>query len=437
MTRREPVLRGTPSVRRDGELAARGYVEQEWFVEAVADAFDPDGGRIVRDVPYATRLVVRRPADGARSSGTALLDPLHMIGEMPASWDAAAWVMASGHTWVGVTVHNSSFGALYGFLGGLDALRDRDPERYATLHLASFDRPPPVRSYPGPGGTDSFALRWNMAMAHPQGHPIVVDVARALRRAAPFADLGLERIYGCGVSQTSNFWRLFLDGGWHDRGRDQDGAPPFEAYVLMVSPAPAHRPVDAVLVNILSEAEVVGTIVQTPAAAPADCDNPRVRGIELAGAPHTIGHAEVERPGSGHLHTSEPYFAFVTATLAGLDRWVRDGVPMPHVPPILRDPSRIDGVVRDEWGNAVGGLRAPWLEAPRAQYLPRCACGPTLGEVVPFDEGRMSTLYGDPAGFERLWRRAVDRLVEDRLLLAEDAEHLRHPGPPAGRHAVG
>jgi hypothetical protein len=421
-----PRLAGPVSVETPEALAACGYVEEEWFVEGATDAYDPDGARIDRDVAYATRFVVRRPADPGRASGTVFLDPLHMIGEMPASWFAAEWFTRHGHVWVGVSVHNSSFGASYGFAGGIDALKERDPMRYASLHLAAFERPSRLRSHPGPAGTDSFALRWDMAMAHPQGYPIVAGVAHLLRGASEFTDLGIRRLYGCGASQTANFWRLFVDHGWHERGRGARGEPPFEAYVLMVAPGPTTRPVDAVLVNILSEAEVVGTIV-APATALADCDHPRVRGLELPGAPHSIGDARVGQPGGDHDHTAEPYEPFLTAALAALDEWVRAGVPMSHVGRIARDPGSVDGVVRDEFGNAVGGLRVPWLEAPRAHYLARCACGPTLGEMRPFDAERLRRLYPGPEDHATRWRRAVQRLVEDRLLLAEDAATLAPP----------
>ncbi len=280
-----PRLRGPVAVETPPELAARGYVEEEWFVEGAADAYDPDGFRIDRDVPYITRFLVRRPADPGRASGTAFFDPLHMIGEMPASWFAADWLTRLGHVWVGVSVHNSSFGAAYGFAGGIDALKERDPVRYASLHLASFERAPRQRSHSGPAGTDSFAVKWNMAMAHPQGYPIVAGTAHALRDASAFADLGIRRIYGCGASQTANFWRLFVDHGWHERAARQR-EPPFEAYVFMVAPGPSTRPVDAVLVNILSEAEVVGTIV-SPVAALADCDQPARAAASNSLARHT------------------------------------------------------------------------------------------------------------------------------------------------------
>jgi hypothetical protein len=402
-----------------------GYLTEEYFVEGSTDAFDPDGRRIAGDVAYTTRFLLRRPADRSRFSGSVLLDPLHMINEMPASWTCADWIMASGHAWVGVTVHNSSFGKIYGFTGGIEAMRQQDPDRYGRLQLAEFDRPARLRSYQGPSA-ESFALKWNMAMAHPQGHPIMADVARLLRTDPQLCGGGVERIYACGFSQTSNFWRMFLDHGWHDRVRRDDGSGLIDAYVLIASAAPSFRPTDAILVNILSEAEVVGTIVQMQATAAPDSEVPRVRGIELPGAPHSLNEAH---PGAesatDHQHTDEPYFVFLNAVLASLDTWVRTGEPMPHVPRIQRDPGSIDGLVRDEHGNAVGGVRAPWLEAPRAQYLPRCACGPTRGERVPFSEEKLRRVYLTDAAHAAAWDRAVQRLVEDRLLLPQDGAMLR------------
>jgi hypothetical protein len=412
-----------PALQPATDLDRWGYVEEERFVEGVADAYDPDGVRIATDLPYRTRILVRRPANPSKASGTAFLDPLHMISEMPASWIASEWLMASGHTWIGVSVHNSSFGRLYGFSGGIEALKEQNPSRYETLQLAECDRPPRLRSYLGPSNTDSFALRWNMAMAHAQGHSIVADVAWLLRTGSIVENV--ERIYACGVSQTSNFWKLFLDNGWHERRRLDDGSAYIDAYLLIVSPPSTHQPTDALLVSILSESEVAGTIVQMQATAPPDRVAPRVRGYELPGAPHSMGGQSWEGGELDHQHTAEPYIPIVRAIFAAADTWVRGGPPMPHVPRIQRDPESTDGIARDELGNALGGVRVPWLEAPRAQYLPRCACGPTSGETIPLEDGVLKALYSSEGDHERLWNRAVDRLVEDRLLLPEDADSIR------------
>jgi hypothetical protein len=428
ITMSAPSLTGPFVGRTTRDLDDQGYVEEEWFVEGRADALDPNGLHLASSAPYATRFIVRRPVDGSRSSGSVFFDPLHMIREMPASWDSAPWLMREGHVWVGVSVHNGSFGEKYGYVGGLEALKEENPSHYAPLHLATFPSQPPPRSFVGPAGTDPAALRWHMAMAHPQGHHIVTQVASLLRASPEFSDLALQRIYGCGVSQTANFWRLFLDGVWHERSRLEDGTALFDGYLLVVSGAPSAAPVDAVLVNVLSEAEAVGTIVH-PCSAPPDSEHPAVRGIELPGAPHTIGSHDVGHAGEGHHHTAERYDLIVRAVQSGMDRWVREGVPMPHAPKIERDPRQIDGVARDHNGNALGGVRVPWIEVPRGRYLPRCACGPTRGEFIPFDDQRIDLLYPDRESYERRWDQAVQRLVDDGFLLPEDAEKLPAPRP--------
>lgn len=411
------------------DLDAHGYVEQEWLISGVVDAIDPDGVCLAGRRPYTTRLLVRRPADPDRFSGTAFVDPLHMIGEAPASWRAGGWMMARGHAWIGVTVHNSSFGRGYGYRGGIDALKQAAPARYGSLELAELAHPPRMRSYQGPSA-ESFALRWNMAMAHPQGHAIAAHVAAAAKRDERLCGRPVDVAHACGFSQTANFWRLFLDQGGHERFRLDGGRPAFDAYVLLVSPGPSHHPVDATVVNVLSESEVVGTIVQMQATAAPDRCAPRVRGYELPGAPHLLGEPQdVLRdggaPAAAHVHTEAPYVRLLPAMLDNLDTWVRGGPPMPHVPRIQRDPESVDGVVRDEHGNAVGGIRVPWLEAPTSQYLPRCDCSPTIGETIPFTAAVLTSLYRNDADHEARWDRAVTRLVEDRLLLADDAEAYR------------
>jgi alpha/beta hydrolase family protein len=407
-------------------LEEQDYVQEEWFINGRADAADPYGVVRASAAPFATRFLVRRPIDGSRSSGSVFFDPLHMIREMPASWDSAAWLMNRGHVWVGVSVHNGSFGRKYGYVGGLDAVKETDPSRYAPLHLPTITASPPRRSFVGPAGADSSALRWDMGMTHPQGHGIVMQVAKLLRADAAFSDLGIQRIYGCGVSQTANFWRVFLDGGWHERARRDGGRALFDGYALIVSGAPAAAPMDAVLVNVLSEAEVVGTIVH-PSTAPPDCEHPRIRGIELPGSPHLIGSHHVGQIGHGHVHTSERYDLVVTAVLAGMDRWISEGVPMPHASKIERDPRQVDGVARDHCGNALGGVRVPWIEVPRGQYLARCECGPTRGEFVPFDSEHMRNMYGDRETYQDRWCRSVGRLVDDGFLLPDDRAKMPVP----------
>ena len=55
----------TPFMMDPGDLAADGYVEQEFFISGTANVYQFDGGGNVvvktPNVPYTTRILVRRP----------------------------------------------------------------------------------------------------------------------------------------------------------------------------------------------------------------------------------------------------------------------------------------------------------------------------------------------------------------------------------------
>ena len=56
------------------DLAASGYVEEEFYVSGVADAFATDGAKLASSVPYRTRVIVRRPVSANNFNGTVLVD---------------------------------------------------------------------------------------------------------------------------------------------------------------------------------------------------------------------------------------------------------------------------------------------------------------------------------------------------------------------------
>ena len=70
------------SGRRPVDLAAAGFVESEWAVSGVATSYDavatPEDGRFelteADAAPFATRVLVRRPADAAAFSGVVLVE---------------------------------------------------------------------------------------------------------------------------------------------------------------------------------------------------------------------------------------------------------------------------------------------------------------------------------------------------------------------------
>ena len=98
---------------------------------------------------------------------------------------------------------------------------------------------------------------------------------------------------------------------------------------------------------------------------------------------------------------------------------------MPHASRITRDPEAPDGVARDEYGNARGGLRTPWLDVPTARYAPRCTCSPVTGSMTPLSDDEQRARYADRDAFVSAWERSIDAMVADRWLLTADAVALR------------
>jgi len=410
------------------DLDELGFVEEEWFLDGTADAIDPDGAVLERDAAYTTRVLVRRPARAEDFSGVVYVEPFHNLNEDTPAWTSEhRYVTRNGHAWVGLTVNSGTFGpAGTPRGGGVEQLREFDPDRYGSLHLLSFEHGPTRAAPPGPGGFDPELMRWRLAIATAQGHGIAAGLLRLLEAndpASPLAGFTVARLYATGWSQTGLFWQQYLDRGYHEV------APVVDGYLIAVGPGPAHRPVDAVVVNVLSEGEVIGTL--NPGFVVADdTDSPRFRGYEVPG---TFHHWEVKpgalrRPVEGvhdAVHNDKPWHVVVHAILDNMDRWVRDGTPMPHAARIQRDADAPDRVARDDVGNALGGLRNPWVDVPTARYSPRCTCSPVTGSMVPLTDSELVARYGDRAGFEAEWSRAVDALVRDRWLLPEDADAVR------------
>jgi tellurite resistance-related uncharacterized protein len=67
------------------------YVEEEWFASGEEDGH-----------PYETTVLVRRPRNVGRFSGTVLAEPVHLHGIAPIWMYAHPYVMRSGHGWVAI-----------------------------------------------------------------------------------------------------------------------------------------------------------------------------------------------------------------------------------------------------------------------------------------------------------------------------------------------
>ena len=125
------------------DLAALGYVEEEFILEGQASSFAIQGERTAdgqwraapaETAPFVTRLVTRRPVDAERFSGAVMVEWNNVSGGVDASPD---WTLLhrqlirAGHAWMGVTAQKAGVDG-GGFVEG-PHLKKAFPERYGAL----------------------------------------------------------------------------------------------------------------------------------------------------------------------------------------------------------------------------------------------------------------------------------------------------------------
>ena len=105
-------------------------------------------------------------------------------------------------------------------------------------------------------------------------------------------------------------------------------------------------------------------------------DLAELEGIPLAALPAAgcthqqfVNGPWVGVPGSTAPNTY-PFSNVANAAFADLTKWVDDGIPPPRAARIEVTNTRLGTVARDRFGNALGGLRTPFLDVPTATYAP-------------------------------------------------------------------
>ena len=132
-----------PDVMRDYDLATLGYEETEFSVEGTATSYELQGERGAdghwevtpgAGAPFRTRIVVRRPIDPARFSGTVVVEWNNVTAGIDAAPDWGFFhrhLTSRGHAWVGVSAQKVGIDG-GGFVEGIH-LKLLAPERYAEL----------------------------------------------------------------------------------------------------------------------------------------------------------------------------------------------------------------------------------------------------------------------------------------------------------------
>jgi hypothetical protein len=443
-----------PDLMATFDLSALGYTETEYLVTGTATSYELQGERGSdgrwsvtpgAESPFRTRILVRRPLDTARFSGTVVVEWNNVSAGIDGSPD---WILlhrhlaAQGHVWVGVSAQRAGVEG-GGIVEGLH-LKLFDPKRYEGL------------KHPGDA--------WSFDMFTQAGRLLRLPTGES-----PLGDLCPERVLAMGESQSAACLVTYINAvdplaqvfdGFFVHGRPGRG-------VSVEGVFQPSRDLEAVTDAISSSGESIRADVRVPVlvlqsetdvvllgGGRADQpDTDRIRVWEVAGAAHADSYIAVAgRHDDGKISVEE-FAAFLRPTtdllfgktdspinsgpqqhyvgqaaLASLVRWVSDGAAPPQAPRLELDPDR-PGFLLDEDGIALGGIRTPWVEVPAAVLSGLGQSGETFamlfGRTEPFDDEALAERYPDGRSeYLERFEKALDGTVAAGFLLEDDRSEI-------------
>jgi hypothetical protein len=418
------------------DLKKLGYVEEEFIVSGTANVYDwaADGSLTVKipNVPYATRILVRHPADPARFSG-------HAVVELTNTARRFDWAMISGYVRDSLYEHGDAWVAVT-MPGSVKALPKFNPTRYPGV---AFANPNPSETCPAVSDQED-GLRWDMFS----------QVAAALK-----SDTLLKARYVYMTSQGGDvvtYLQAFQSHTTLDNGK-----PAYDGY-LIKGPATVGRlrrcgaPLakdnprqkignDGVpVIQIVAQGEVAEDYRRPDSDEPND----RYRLYEVASAAHIDKYAYGELPSMADQLTAlgtpgqgtpdwpfaarcEPEIALqdnpllkyiFDGAMVNLEQWTSKGIAPPKA-----DRISLKGIT-DQFGVASGGVRSPYADVPAAVYYTTTP-GPgtcrELGRTVPLYWARLEAIYGNHKNYAAKVAQLTDRLVKEHWITESDAQKIK------------
>ncbi|MFP5321539.1 MAG: alpha/beta hydrolase domain-containing protein [Acidimicrobiia bacterium] len=442
----EGPIAGTPQTSGADGLAEVGYLEEEYFISGTATAYEPEGeladdGRWdlaeAEAAPYATRILVKRPADPADASGVVVVEwnNVSIGSDGTPDWTFTRdEIVRAGHVHVAVSAQEAGVDRASGGITGAggNPLTQADPERYGGL-----DHPGDPWSY------DIFGQVGQLVRTAPEVSPDVlggIDPEVVLAVGESQSAFRLTS-YVNGVHPIEGAYDGFLV---HSRG---GGAAPFvdDAGLgsALAGQVAIRDDVDVPVLVFTTETDL--TLLGYWRARQPDSEH--VRSWDVAGTAHAdaflLGGDAVGAGtalGCGAPVNDGPQHLALKAALARLVEWARDGTPPPSGTPIEVD---ADGaIVRDADGNAEGGVRLPALEVPAATLSGEPVGDSVLcrlfGSTVPFPIEILVERYGSREAYLERVDEAIEAAVDAGFLLQADSDAARAeaeeawPGPTGG-----
>lgn len=441
---------GVERIQEYVDLGAAGYVEEEFFISGQGNAYEwaADGSLniLASGLPYTTRIMVRRPADAARFNGNVVVELLNNSRnyDWPMAWSVVyPHVLETGAAYVGISIRPR----------GLDRMKMFNPARYDALYFSA-----PAQACANNTDTDRREdVHWDIISQ-------VGALLKTPRNEGPLGGFSVQRLYA--ISDDGDLPTYV--NAIHDHARMADGSSVYDGYFYKGNAVPSRinacsgapgeddprrrdRGANVPVVRLLTEGDAVTfyTMRREDSDAPGDL----YRLYEVAGTSHMDAsfyrhlpfvedqvkmgqppflsawplayRCDIEIP----MQDSPLYRYAANAALENVDRWVREGVPAPRAERIaVRNGGTEQGeFVFDEFGNAVGGVRSPYLDVPAATYHAKTpgpgVCGNLL-YMERFSWSRLESLYGSQSAYAARLAESVNSLIRQRWLTDSDGEKI-------------
>jgi hypothetical protein len=403
---------------------ASDYAEVEYLFSGAASTYSGPSTGPAKEAstgnPYVTRVIARYPKDPSAFSGRVFLEPFNTTSgpDRDVIWRLISPLLeANGDAWIGVSVRSTSVGELQRY----------DPVRYADLSIPVND------------------LVWDMLRQ-------LGAVVRRGGKQSPLHRLDVEHLYMGGYSQSGVDTATFAQA-FHDRTRTADGAPIFDGYLpashaATMTPLQSGsglivkfetgkmQPVRVPVFDFETQNDVQGWAAQvTPTFTYTNRSGASVRRpdrnsatdkyrlFEIAGAPHSSSAQECDGPPS-----TFPNRFFVRAAAAQLFAWVEKGVVPRKAPRIEMATVGVVSVPKvDEYGNAVGGVRSPFVDVPLTHYEVQSTPGVFCvfaGKETPLPADVLVSRYHDAPSYLREFTKSLDATIDAGALLKRDRAEI-------------
>jgi len=384
-------------------LADKNYIEEEYFIEGKATSYNRAGEKLADDIPYKTRMVVRRPNNAKAFNGTVLVEWQNVTAgnDLDALWSGFRDdLLADGYVWVGVSAQRV----------GVNQLREWSPKRYGTLDVTN-------------GGTvASDAISWDIFGQS-------VQALKSPKGVNPLAGFEIREIIGEGASQSAAYLAPFYNNILPLHSDNID------LLFLAIGGGDTRDDLKVPVFRTLSETDVLRRVGSNTEPMQND-DKERV--WEMAGTSHSgyggfVARLDVaerdfgarpnlpvcDMPAYSRIPTDKVY----RAAYAHMVDWIREGKAPPIAPVIDREGKTL---ARDENGNTTGGIRVAEHAAPLAMNT-GANKGESLfcflyGANVPFDQAKIKSLYKDEKSYLAKVKSAVEVNVAKGYILSVDSD---------------